>query len=224
VGNGDNHNIEIISLHIPKTAGTTFRHILVAQYGENGVYFDYPYNYDVKLHDIDENVRVIHGHFLLKKYGDSFKDAKRITWLRNPVTRMISHYCFWKMLPLEENNPLQKLLKENDLDIVEFAELPDMQNHLMQFYLDGTAIGDFYFIGIQEHFKQEMRYLRRLMKWKSVRNQTINKNSDQDYSAFIKNTTSSKKIIEKLESLNSLDMRYYHEALELQKKRRWRFF
>ncbi|MGB3513307.1 MAG: sulfotransferase family 2 domain-containing protein, partial [Microcoleaceae cyanobacterium] len=119
--------IEIISVHVPKTAGTTFRDVLEQVYGVAGICVDNQLQYPT----IKPQFRVIHGHFPMIKYEGKFPQAKRIIWLRNPVERLISQYFYWKNLPLENNpfnDPHHKLVIEQNLSIVEFAEMPEMRN------------------------------------------------------------------------------------------------
>lgn len=78
-------------LHIPKTAGTTFRnvlqsHFLIAEF--------YPFNLIYNLEDIPtEPYRVFWGHFpvtLMKLLAG--EDVALITFLRNPIDRTVSQY------------------------------------------------------------------------------------------------------------------------------------
>ena len=92
----------LISLHIPKTAGTSFRNILKSVYGENQVVrFDISrmgvvrMNENVYQKSKLPNVKVIHGHFTFQDLSGSFtlpETYKLITWMRDPVKRVISNY------------------------------------------------------------------------------------------------------------------------------------
>ncbi len=72
--------IELISIHIGKTAGSSFLEILKKQYGENQIYHyidrrspnsklqDYIQQIRRKLvlNNLSKNIKVVHGHFYYK--------------------------------------------------------------------------------------------------------------------------------------------------------------
>ncbi|MCT7975653.1 hypothetical protein [Laspinema olomoucense] len=65
-------SIEIISIHLPKTAGSTFGRIILQQiYSPEQIYYDYE-SLPVKVKVIQEKIpsptKVIHGHFAAIKY------------------------------------------------------------------------------------------------------------------------------------------------------------
>ena len=164
----------IISLHIPKTAGSTFRRHLCALF-EGRIVFDYngPYEFidpypptpAVRYHRLIHRIRVrrlgpghprpgdacIHGHLQVRKYLDTYPDAQLVTWLRDPVERVVSHYYHWKQRPDYGHSTCRRLIRE-DLSLVEFASLPEMQN-LQHRYLDGIPLEAFWFVGIQEYYE-----------------------------------------------------------------------
>ncbi len=95
-----NTRVEIISVHVPKTAGTTFKKVLQQIYTDQEIFFDYPHRgplHNKMLAKDSANVRVIHGHFPANKYELKFPKARKIIWLRNPIIRLISHYFLEKL-------------------------------------------------------------------------------------------------------------------------------
>ena len=107
----------IISMHAPKSGGTSFKTILNQHFGKSLLedYSDKPINQstekrnqDAEKHNSSLNflkkatyklkgIQCIHGHFLPYKYH-KFKTDKNVyfvTWLRDPVERLISHYYHW---------------------------------------------------------------------------------------------------------------------------------
>lgn len=101
----------IISVHIPKTAGTSFRTGLEKVFG-NRLLLDYNdkplsglisarwfrvknrFRVQMQRHILLENFSVIHGHFLPSKYLFLGKEIKLGAFFRDPVDRLISQYCF----------------------------------------------------------------------------------------------------------------------------------
>lgn len=228
-------NIEIISVHVPKTAGSTFKNILTSIYGEESIYLDYSdrpgdpqslfhtdyqawrKNIPFFIKQIKREAKVIHGHFPAIKYKGYFHKAKRIIWLREPINRLISHFFYWKYGPASENS-LHKLMLDKNMDLVEFARLPTMQNRITNIFMKDMELSDFYFIGIQEFFEEDIRQLGEMMGWKDLKIESVNINQHPEYKNFINNID--KKTYEYLISLNKKDMLLYESALELRNKRK----
>ncbi len=98
----------IIYLHIPKTAGTSFRLSAEQYFGPNQVLNDYGEKSPSTSDDIRNSVydgndikalratglqkNFLTGHFSLAKYREIFPDSPVVTFLRNPVDRVISEY------------------------------------------------------------------------------------------------------------------------------------
>ena len=88
----------VISFHIPKTAGTSLSNTLVDVYGVRRVLR--MYGKGMYTERVPDRVRVIHGHInrqqLVEIYerNPEWRPAAIITWIRNPVDRMISNYFF----------------------------------------------------------------------------------------------------------------------------------
>lgn len=98
----ENSQVEIISVHVHKTAGATFGRVLKQVYGELQVYSDYhEENLETILAklSVQPQVKIIHGHFDARKYRRYFSSSKKIIWLRNPIIQFISGYFFWKYQP-----------------------------------------------------------------------------------------------------------------------------
>ena len=91
-------NNRFIYLHIPKTGGVSFRQILIDAFPANQIKHVAP---GPKIaEESSESLakyNVVHGHFNLGDIGH-IKDFKRVVTLRDPVTRCISAYNFWRSL------------------------------------------------------------------------------------------------------------------------------
>ena len=153
---------KIISVHAPKCAGSSFRCWLIQSFGEDNIYFDYddmpvdpmsimyidPERFEKKRQQDLQNSkgkRVIHGHFWVDKYKN-IADAVRITFLRDPVSRTISHYFFWQKITRVEHS-LYKYVVDNNLSLIEFAQLPFIKYFYTKVFFRDVDMEQFDFIG-----------------------------------------------------------------------------
>lgn len=154
--------IELISLHIPKAAGTSFRHVLSAVYGHRlALHYGNRQSVDVST------AAAVHGHLKIGDYAARFPEATTVTWLRNPVERIISYYFYWVRTPAR-GNPNHQAVLDNELSLVEFAELPPVRREL-GVYLEGYPIDRFSFVGVVEDFDRDLRRFADRMGWRPPR-------------------------------------------------------
>ncbi|MDJ0742004.1 MAG: sulfotransferase family 2 domain-containing protein [Xenococcaceae cyanobacterium MO_167.B27] len=211
--------IQLISVHIPKTAGTAFRHVLLNVYGPARVLDDYPP--DRIYHPgtvINPEIAVIHGHFLPSKYHNLFPKAKRIVWLRNPLFRLISEYFFAKTIK-DRNNAIHAQLLDKNLSILEFAKIPQMRNFLSH-HLTGMELEEFDFVGIQEFYNQDLITLKNILGWSKFYPTVKNSNRYQGYQKCLQEIMSNDNLINQLAKLNEADLQLYESALHLRAKHR----
>lgn len=168
----------IISVHMPKTAGSSFKSVLEKRFGER-VLFDYadlPINTPTEirirnaLNDADLNTKrdftaydCIHGHFLPAKYSP-LKESQQaifVTWLREPLARMVSHYNFWlRTYSSTESPPLHRKMIEENWSLERFCFCEELRNFYGQF-LWRFPITSFDFVGITEHFAEDLSFFSR---------------------------------------------------------------
>jgi len=133
----------IISVHVPKCAGESFGEALEDAFGPADMYYDYddsPFNptkpvntdpnyfqsFDKNSYGFLRGKRVVHGHFHPNKYK-ALSPALRVTVLREPVERLISHYFFWKHHP-RHHHPLHDYMLDHQLSLEAFAEIPSVKH------------------------------------------------------------------------------------------------
>jgi hypothetical protein len=147
----------LISIHVPKCAGTSFRLLIDKLYG-NGVWHNYGIIFSkesAKADLIPPGTQIIHGHFLADAFDGVLPSRRYITWVRHPVQRLVSNYYHFLRSP-DMRDDCCRHLHEGKLSIREFSDLEWMQNEICR-YLAGKAIDEFEFVGVLEEFAQSMR-------------------------------------------------------------------
>ncbi|MGH6847335.1 MAG: hypothetical protein ACREC0_07820 [Methylocella sp.] len=157
----------IVSIHIPKTAGQSFRSRLQSTFGSRAlidygdvVGFDTPeflaYR-ELRRAEMrarrDELLRgydIIHGHFVADKYLGLFPTTGFAAFFRDPYQQAVSHYEFFLRHP-EIDNPAVKLFHETHMSLLEFvAAFPDIQSR----YLGQIAVEDLAMVGLMEQYER----------------------------------------------------------------------
>ena len=142
----------IISFHIPKTAGSSFNRHISNNFGREKIFFDYidPDGCTKSIHlkngaEIKEifknqgldqdlnNYYLIHGHITAPKYINVFPDAKYLTWFRDPVQRIVSHYYYYLRAPLANDlqfaDKTQIKVKGDNYTIEQFVNETKASDH-----------------------------------------------------------------------------------------------
>ena len=152
----------ILSVHIPKTAGVSFRQILAELYRED-ILLKYWQMTDARgrvVSHVPGHVRCIHGHFHPEALLPEFPRAQLVTWVRDPVERVISSY-YHRLRSPDWLHPVDRELHARKLSLVEFAALDLMRNEMTR-YFGAKQPGDFAFIGQTERFESSLdEFLRR---------------------------------------------------------------
>lgn len=167
----------LLSLHIPKTGGSTFRQLLEQQFG-GGLVLDYgdrPLSHGYAWRRIKAralgrdrlpaDAACVHGHFLAGKYRRRYPQASWAVWMRDPVERAISHYLHWKRHPNPKNSACRALM-ERDFAFEAFVELAPLRN-IHKRFMDGMEPEDFVFLGVTEHYAQSLALLCRMKGWEA---------------------------------------------------------
>jgi hypothetical protein len=218
------NSVELISMHLPKAAGSSLRDMLLAHFGENDIHLDYndnpadprtmfhidPVGFDIACSsgaDLElDGKRAVHGHFHPNKYM-TIGGAKRVTFLREPVSRLLSHYFFWQALPeppARSGSPLHTYMLRHRLSILEFAKLPIIQRFMTGVFFKGVDMTAFDFIGRQENFSSDFEYLSRLINLSGGTDVRINDNPTTGYQDVVKQD-----VLDKLGSILAEDIDFY---------------
>lgn len=181
----------LLSLHLPKTAGTSFAETLraAAGAGYRDDYADLPMQHGTwarRVHAVrgggqlrgrlPTDATCIHGHFLAIKYriAQGGRPVRWLTWMRDPVQRLVSHYAFWRRDydGTDPAQPLRNRMLHEEWSFERFALGPEMRNVYRQ-YLWGFEPARFDFIGITEHYEEDLAWLARQLGRPAVRSTAL---------------------------------------------------
>ncbi|MFT4664004.1 MAG: hypothetical protein ACI8YQ_003541 [Polaribacter sp.] len=219
------NNIQLVSIHIPKTAGTSFRNTLREVYGEQ----------QVKRLDVDPNklhleqelfqsnklakeIEVVHGHMYYNLLYDKFKIAPEVpivTWLRDPVERVISNYKYLSKRLAEELDEEGKglnILSKMQRTLMEYAH-DEMNRNRMSKFLEGLEPEDLYFIGISDYYSEDLKDLADLLGWKNVEEHRLNVTGKR-----VDDVSQNDRAA--IRELNNLDVDLYQKAIQLREQRK----
>jgi hypothetical protein len=158
----------LISVHVPKCAGTSFRHVLHGIYGEE-IWYNYGTIFSkehARAELVPAGTQMIHGHFLADSFDALFPERRLLTWVRHPVERLVSNYYHCMRSP-DMRDDCCRALHQQKLSLREFADLDWMRNMTTR-YLAGKPVADFHFVGIMEHFEESMRHFSTLLGFRTV--------------------------------------------------------
>ena len=169
----------IISLHYPKTAGTSFRQTLKDIYGKN-LYIHHTHD-SLKNKDyyIKNNIKIVHGHLKISDYKEMFPGADVIVWLRDPAARVLSYYNYCKYV---REAPFSKNFGIRYPDFINFIDSKrmDMLENEFNTYIGDYSYKDFYFIGITEKYSFDLHRLSKLLGWNRFKTHNINKSKNNE--------------------------------------------
>lgn len=211
---------DLLSIHIPKTAGLAFREILYRQYGPTRVLAvnqdDLRRNSEELPGHYRKRHRVIHGHlpypYLKPLHGP---ETEIITWLRHPVDRVVSNYYYNTTSELPKRQAEDTTRKPMSLEA--FIERPKRQN-VMSRFLDGIALEELDFFGFQEDFLGGLEQLAKQMGWTLTKqDRTRRVNDNQKVKA--KSPSPSPTLLRRIQKLNQADLALYESAQQLWRER-----
>jgi hypothetical protein len=184
---------KFIFVHIPKTAGGTFRRILDANFENTIRDISKPWGGLEATCGRYEKFNIIHGHFHADKYEHLGRPL--VTFLREPTVRLVSDYYFFG----EQYHP--------GLDIIEYAQVrANIQAEYIQ------DIDKFDFVGLTEKFTESLNMFE---KWSSVK---IPRNFE-NYNVSKKKKDVTKDEIKHIMKYQEKDYEIYNKILEYHSRR-----
>lgn len=159
----------IISVHIPKTAGISFREELTKVFGERVLWDDgdWPESDTSEARANNDRRRAqmlaaadaysarydaIHGHFTARKYLGVFPVTEMVTWVRDPFQHAVSTYEH-AVRDAQIAHPAHRAFKEQQMTAVDLIEA--IPNH-QSLYLAGIPLDEFAMVGLTERYEQSV--------------------------------------------------------------------
>jgi SAM-dependent methyltransferase len=148
----------IRSVHIPKTAGSSFRRFLEDLYGDGLRCLYDPWDPEAER-ELDPGSRCLHGHFPADAFDRYLPDAINLIWVRDPVERLVSCYFQFHRHPESAGeSAFNRRIFEEGWSLIEFARQPEMRRQV-RWYFNAVPLDDFFFIGVTERYAESMRLL-----------------------------------------------------------------
>ena len=227
----------LISVHTPKTGGSSFEAFLKNHFGHkfqedyienplfsesfelyshNAILFNLELDESKRAHYRSQNISCIHGHFIAHKYSNFLQDKNTnyVTWFREPAERLASHYKYW--LRADSNGittPLHHKVIEEKWSFKKFC-LSEAMRNVYSKYLWNFPVEQFDFIGIYEHFDEDIKYFARHflnITDFEIPKVNVNPNKKGNYSDEID-------FLDELKSFHAADYELYNYALNTRKK------
>ena len=217
----------LIFVHIPKTAGTSFKNILRLAYKNSeiividsdnwhkaGMYNEVnrsglPGSVQIKP---GKDVKCIVGHFNADRFMDMYPDATYITWLRDPIQRLISQHNYYMRLGTRYGEINNTQRKYDLIDLKTYCTHPRNLNSMKQQI--NIPLSKFKFIGIVEKYDEEV------VRFKKITGIDLNNTLEHlNVNPLKKNVNEAYTIDEDLKQtlikLHSEDYELYNKSLQI---------
>ena len=208
--------LELISIHIPKTGGRSFREILFQVYEKRKVKKlnrnELKTPKDLVTIDLLGSATILHGHLCYEQVrqlhlGDK---ARLVTWLRDPIERVFSNYCYSLRRTLQRAIPSFG----SEITLENFVRRSGQRNQ-MSFFLEGLSLSDLFFVGLTEYFSTDVRDLGRSLNWQEF--DLVRVNENKNFKRKISPLSPSQRSL--IKELNEKDLVLYQEAINIRKER-----
>jgi hypothetical protein len=152
----------VVVVHFPKAGGTS----LVQQFGavlKSQMAMDYgadPLAGPSGRRDFPDSKSLVIGHFRADRYDSA--DAFRMTFLRHPVTNVISTYYFLRTVP-DRGHPMHHRFLREQPSLIDFARDVRISHLMSQTYFGGFDMGRMDFIGFNETRTEDLDALSGLL-------------------------------------------------------------
>lgn len=160
----------LVFVHVPKTAGTSFRHALVHQLGAEALALDYgpkaketsplvkqlvyetPDIPRLRQAMIDAGLKVLCGHVPADRYADVFGRRNLLVIVRDPIQRLVSEYQHFRRHHGETRG------------FLEFFRDNRFVDHQVRM-AGAVAPADYGFVGVTERYAETVAAANRQYGW-----------------------------------------------------------
>ena len=216
----------LLSIHVPKTAGNSFRESLKARFGDRmmGDYgdwagFDEPEaNARRELRvaamrsrrtELIEKYDVIHGHFVADKYLGLFPRPEFMAFFREPHQQVLAHYYFLLRNP-QRNHPEETIFHANKMSLMDYIEWDAFRNHQSQ-YLGSLSVDDLSMVGLSCQYRRSLDHFKAIFGYDLGEERFLNVNTELKKSEY-EVTPEARKAIAKY---RAQDIELYRRAEEM---------
>ena len=161
----------LLSIHVPKAAGNSFREALNASFGDRFMKdygdwagFNTPEANErralreeamrARKDELEAAYDVIHGHFIADKYRGLFRNEQFIAFFRDPYQQALAHYHFLLRNPQREH-PEEKIFHEAKMSVMDYLEWDAFRDHQTQF-LGTLSVDDLAFVGLSDEYAKSL--------------------------------------------------------------------
>ena len=161
----------IVSIHVTKTAGTSFGAALQRAFGARFMHDDEDWagyrspeadarravnaaRMRARRAELLERFDVIHGHFAPEKFAGLFPSADFVAFFRDPFQQAVSHYEFLRRLP-DVDHPAVREFRAARMTLEDFIAWDATANPQAQL-VGGFAPEDFTMVGLTEEFERSI--------------------------------------------------------------------
>jgi hypothetical protein len=163
---------------------------------------------------LPRDIKVIHGHFVydvLQRFFELKDDVKVVTWLRDPVDRVVSNFYYLEgqMREVMEIGVNRRNLRATmQRSLLEYARSPLARNTMSSF-LSGISLEEMFFVGLTDRFAEDLAELAGRLNWTTlpeVPKVNVTKGNRPELP---------KDVYAEIAELNSEDVALYAHALKL---------
>lgn len=223
--------VHLLSIHVPKTAGTSLYKLLEANYPgvvSPSLRREHMHEMQEKQQTIDAylspKVAVVHGHITIREAMPLIQrdHPKIIAFLRDPVERVISNYCYFIDLlrhpEQQQQNPQVYALNKHRLheSIYTYAAMEENQNVMSQF-LSGIPLDAFYYLGLQSTYAADVAWLAEHLEWshRTIEQYNVKQHLRQQYIQMDQG------LWYFLKKCNAKDVALYEKVLRIRQQKGW---